>query len=199
MTVRLIASAVIAALMLLGFSPSAVQSPEAPGIIAQVPAVETKSTAETVSISQTDAEKIALAHAGLTEQQVNGLRAEYDRDDRVPHWDVNFREADWEYDYEIGEDGTILKWDKEYDPVETPPESQPTQPAAKLTAENAKALALAHAGLTEQQVNGLRAEYDRDDGIPVFEVEFYADGYEYDYDIHAETGVILSWDKEWDD
>jgi len=38
-----------------------------------------------------------------------------------------------------------------------------------------------------------------DDGIPEYSVEFRHDGWEYDYEIHAQTGKILDWDKERDD
>lgn len=68
-----------------------------------------------------------------------------------------------------------------------------------LTREEAEAIALKHAGLTAEKVKGLRAEYDRDDGVPEWEVEFYSGNMEYDYEIHAETGKILSWDQERDD
>lgn len=79
-------------------------------------------------------------------------------------------------------------------------QSVPTQPAAgKLTADEAKDIALNHAGLTEDQVTGLRTEYDVDDGIPEYEVEFRRGKTEYDYEIHAETGEIRSWDKDLDD
>ena len=69
----------------------------------------------------------------------------------------------------------------------------------KISAAEAKSIALAHAGLTEAQVKGLRAEYDRDDGRPEYDVEFRVGSMEYEYEIHAETGKILSWDKEIDD
>jgi len=45
----------------------------------------------------------------------------------------------------------------------------------------------------------LQVKYDVDDGIPEREVEFYADGFEYDYEIHAESGKIRSRDKDRDD
>ena len=83
-------------------------------------------------------------------------------------------------------------------PTETP--AKPTEPAPeKLTKAEAEAVALAHAGLTANQVMGLETEYDVDDGVPEYSVEFYADGWEYDYEIHAETGKILEWDKDRDD
>ena len=49
------------------------------------------------------------------------------------------------------------------------------------------------------QVTRLRAELDYDRKLPDYEVEFFYDGYEYDYKIHAETGEILSVNKEYDD
>ena len=70
---------------------------------------------------------------------------------------------------------------------------------AALTEAEAVAAALAHATLTEEEVTGLRARLDRDDGKPVYEIEFRADGYEYDYEIHAESGRILEYDRERDD
>ena len=68
-----------------------------------------------------------------------------------------------------------------------------------LTKEEAEAIALNHADLQESQVKGLRAEYDVDDRIPEWEVEFYCDGMEYEYESHAIKGNILFCDKERDD
>lgn len=73
-----------------------------------------------------------------------------------------------------------------------------TAAPGKLTAEDAKAIAVEHAGLIGQQVSRLRAEYEIDDGVPQYDVEFYHDGIEYNYEIHAETGNILSFDKDRD-
>lgn len=67
---------------------------------------------------------------------------------------------------------------------------------AKLTAEEAEAAALAHAGLSREQVRFSRTEYEVDDGRPEYEIEFRAGNTEYDYTIHAETGQILSWDRD---
>ena len=75
-----------------------------------------------------------------------------------------------------------------------------TAPTAKaLTAAEAQDIALADAGLTADQVTGLRTEYEVDDGVPEYSVEFRQGGYEYEYEIHAGTGKILSWDKDRDD
>ena len=94
--------------------------------------------------------------------------------------------------------------------VELPPAEKTTEPIAatapaaesakqEVTAEQAKQIALAHAGLTAEQVTRLKVERDREKGIWVYEVEFRQGRWEYDYEIHVETGKVLEWDKEFDD
>lgn len=65
-----------------------------------------------------------------------------------------------------------------------------------LTKEQAQAIALEHAGFTADQVERLRTEYEIDDGIPRYEVRFRQGRWEYDYEINAETGAILSYDRD---
>ena len=66
-----------------------------------------------------------------------------------------------------------------------------------ITEEQAKSKALAHAGLSASQVNFIWVKQDWEDGRRVYEVEFYTDDYqEYDYEIDARTGEILSFDYD---
>lgn len=182
------------------------------------PAPQETQPAAPKTITAEEAQAIALKHAGLTAGEVKGLRAEFDRDDGRPEYEVEFRHGDWEFDYTIhAETGEILKHNKEYDPPEAKPtqptepkptepkptEPKPTEPkpttSKTISAEEAKAIALKHAGLTAGEVKGLRAEFDRDDGRPEYEVEFRVGNWEYTYEIHGETGKILDWEKEYDD
>lgn len=73
---------------------------------------------------------------------------------------------------------------------------QPDQSAEPLTANDAVAIALEDANLTQADVRNIWTEYEIDDGIPTYEIEFRTDWAEYDYTIHAETGKILSWDQD---
>ena len=70
------------------------------------------------------------------------------------------------------------------------------QPApAGITGEQAQEIALAHAGLTASQVTFVRSRLDYERGRQCYEVEFYTAGFtEYDYEIDASTGEILSYD-----
>ena len=211
MHIKMIAATMIAALLWAGNSfmvPAATQ----PNV---VDPISTETTLPPAAHTIQEAESTALAHAGFTADQVTRLHTEVDYEKGVKEFEVEFRSGDWEYDYTVSaETLEILKHQKEYDPpkqkaVETvPAETKPaetksadTKPAEskKISAAEAKSIALAHAGLTEAQVKGLRAEYDRDDGRPEYDVEFRVGNMEYEYEIHAETGKILSWDKEIDD
>lgn len=68
--------------------------------------------------------------------------------------------------------------------------------SAKLTAEEAEQIALKHAGLAADQVTRLHSEYELEHGVPHYEVEFHHDAWEYNYEIHANTGEILSFEKD---
>lgn len=71
--------------------------------------------------------------------------------------------------------------------------------AGLLSLEDAKSKALAHAGLTAGEVTFIKGELEREDGRQVYEIEFYTNSYEeYEYDIDACTGEILSFDKDAD-
>ena len=68
-----------------------------------------------------------------------------------------------------------------------------------IDAASAKTAALSHAGFAEDEVIALTAKLDFDDGRMVYEVEFYRDGMEYDYEVDATTGSVLKWEKDRDD
>lgn len=65
-----------------------------------------------------------------------------------------------------------------------------------ITEDQAKAIALEHACLAEADVSRLQVRKDFDDGRQEYDVEFHADRLEYEYEIDAVTGKILSFDKD---
>ena len=65
--------------------------------------------------------------------------------------------------------------------------------------EVAKNAALAHAGLTADQVTVSKVDFDVEDGRMVYEVEFKQGGQEYEYEIDAASGDILHHKVEIDD
>ena len=67
-----------------------------------------------------------------------------------------------------------------------------------LTPDEALTKALEHAGLKRDQVNVMRVERDREYGVKVYEIKFYQGGMEFDYDVNAETGAIMKFEKDRD-
>lgn len=65
-----------------------------------------------------------------------------------------------------------------------------------ITEAQAKSIALKDAGVQESAAVFLTVRLDWDDGRPEYEVEFYSGRVEYDYEIHAVTGAILSSDRD---
>ena len=59
--------------------------------------------------------------------------------------------------------------------------------------------ALSHAGVSEADVVGLKVELDLDDAVVHYDIEFKVGNMEYDYDIDATTGAVLSHHSEIDD
>lgn len=152
---------------------------------------------------------IALNDAGLRAEDVSNLSAHYDTEDGVPVYEVKFTAGGFSYEYQIkASDGTIIKADRDAATKTGVTETQTTDKhtqdgtsdnstaAGKITKARAKELALAHAGVSASKATFVEAKLDYEDGVQVYEIEFYSGSTEYDYEINAETGEILSFDKE---
>lgn len=68
-----------------------------------------------------------------------------------------------------------------------------------LTQDEALGKALEHAQLKKDQLDFVKkAEMDYEHGRKVWEIKFYQGGMEYEYDIDAESGSVLKFEKDWD-
>ncbi len=68
-----------------------------------------------------------------------------------------------------------------------------------ISKDDALAAALKHAGLTRDQIDFLKKiELDYEHGRKVYEIKFYQGRMEYDFDVDAESGRILKFEKDWD-
>lgn len=66
----------------------------------------------------------------------------------------------------------------------------------KVTIEQAKEIALKHANLTSDKVSFIRTETDIDNGVEKYDIEFYYENKEYDYEINAANGEIIEYDYD---
>lgn len=69
-----------------------------------------------------------------------------------------------------------------------------------ISKSKAKSIALNHAGVSASNADFIRVELDYDDGVRVYEIEFDAGDFEYEYEISAKSGNIRDYDKDsrWD-
>ena len=83
--------------------------------------------------------------------------------------------------------GIVTIDDDDYDPAY----ARDGQPSPYITLEKAQEIALTQANVNAGDAVFEDREFDHDDGTPVFELEFTANGNEYEYDIHAVTGKVI--------
>lgn len=148
-------------------------------------------------ISVETAKQKALDDAGVKAEDAVFIKAYYDSDDIVPHYDVKFEANGYEYEYEIkASDGSVLEKD-----VDREREAANSTPASNeyISADDAKSIAFDHAGVEAADVKYSKAELDSDDLIVHYDVEFVAGDYEYEYEINAESGNVIAYDKEFND
>ena len=137
---------------------------------------------------------LVLSHAELTETAVQYWRAKLDRENGRLVYEAELAADGVEFEYEIDAvTGEILKCEREQLAANPVPAEEP------IGEEKAKEIALQHAGVSASKAKRLRVETDRENGRQVYEVEFTADGIEYDYEIDALTGKILKHEAERDD
>lgn len=67
---------------------------------------------------------------------------------------------------------------------------------ASITLDEAKSIALKDSGKDEGSVTFKKQKLDRDNGIYEYEIEFHDGVTEYEYDINAQTGDIISRSSE---
>ena len=155
-----------------------------------------QSTAQADYIGTDAAKAIALEAAGIGEADATFTTAELETRNNTPYYEVDFTAGGQEYDYDIDAlTGTVIASNQQA-AGSTGSHGGSTGDTA-ITADQAKEIALNHAGLTADQVTFVRSNLDQDDGRTCYDVEFYtADYTEYDYEIDANTGDLLSYDSD---
>ena len=164
------------------------------------------------------AKAVALEADGVAEDDAVFSTAGLDKRNGMDYYAVDFTAGGQSYEYDIDAvTGVVIDSSSGGGTAETPaagdddgtasaPAAASPSPsagqttggqAAAVTEEQASETALSHAGFTAYQVTFVRSELDRDDGRLMYDVEFYTSDYkEYDYEIDAATGEILSYDYD---
>lgn len=161
-------------------------------------------TIQTDLIGEDEARTAALTASGVASDDASFVRTQLEKDDGKTYYEIEFTDADGvRYEYDIDAmTGTVIAYESEKKNTASAGAAATQQTTTGTTGEideaTAKQTALDDAGLTADQVTFVKVEREQDDGITKYEVEFYAkDTYtEYDYEINAQTGTIISVDAD---
>lgn len=161
-------------------------------------------------IGEQAAKDTAFNHAGVNAANVVRVMCELDWENGMMVYEVDFDAGGFEYEYDINaKTGVVVKFDKEKSDGAYGSSAQsgnsatgnsPSSSTQTYVGEaTAKSVAYKHAGVKESDVYDFSCELDREHRIIVYEIDFKANGYEYDYDINALTGEVVKYSKEADD
>ncbi|MCD7773791.1 MAG: PepSY domain-containing protein [Ruminococcus sp.] len=144
------------------------------------------------AIGEETAENYAFADAGVDPASAENVTSEFSFEDGIFVYDIEFYADGSEYEYWIkASDGTVVK--KEIEIVSS---NQGTTITATITLDDAKKIALADEGISEDDATFTEAKLEFDDGMSVYSIDFYTADTEYEYEINASTGNIYSKSKE---
>lgn len=162
-------------------------------------------------ISMEQAQTAALDAADIDAADAEVSSATLDEVAGVTCYKVEFTSGDHTYAYSINaESGEVLEAsyrDKNAAPADstqtdttasgattTPAQTTPNTNTATGAVDEAKAqeIALAHAGVKAADATITKSKLDYDDGRQIYEIEWYANGAKYDYEIAVATGEIVN-------
>ena len=171
---------------------------------------------QTAKISMEQAQTAALDAANIAAADADISSATLSEVAGVTCYKVEFTSGDHTYAYSISaENGEVLEAsyrDKNAAPADstqtdtttasgvttTPAQTAPNTNTSIGAVDEAKAqeIALAHAGIKAADATITKSKLDYDDGRQIYEIEWYANGAKYDYEIDAATGKIVSYDYD---
>ena len=145
-----------------------------------------------VSMTEEEARSIALQRVGKTSEEVTFTRVRLDRENGVTVYDVYFYDNEKEYELSIDVNTKeVISYKEDY----LTGIGNNTTTSNYIGADRAKEIVLNHAGLSSSDVRFSKVELDVDYHIATYELEFYYNYYEYDYEIDAVTGEILKYER----
>ena len=191
------------------------------GTAETAPAIQSSGQAsDSAYIGVEAAKSAAFAHAGLDAAQVTMGEVDFDYEDGRMVYELEFYANGAEYEYDIdASTGAVVKSSQEGGRPQTGsnvgsgsggisgnvPSSSGSGmaqsgsgggSASDIGGEAALAVALSHAGVSQDQVYDLEVQRDRDDGRLEYEIDFKSGGWEYEYTISAADGTILDYERD---
>lgn len=190
----------------------------------KTPAADQQQSSQPTSlISMDQAQTAALDAANIDAANADVSSATLSEIAGIICYKVEFTSGDYAYSYSINaESGEVLEmssWEQTVTTIipdsgtqadaatstagtattpnaATPPQSSPNTSTGAVSEARAQEIALAHAVVKPADATITKSKLDYDDGRQVYEIEWYANGAKYDYEIAAATGEVVKSDYE---
>ena len=160
---------------------------------------------QTQMIPMEEAQEAALKAADIVAADADISATTLSEVAGVACYKVEFTSGEYAYAYTINaETGAVMEMSsQEQNAQASGTQTETTDPAAPAPAQNAtgtgtvdeaaaQKIALEHAGVKAADATITKSKLDYEDGRQVYEIEWYAGGKKYDYEIAVDTGEILS-------
>mgnify|MGYP001623893394 FL=1 len=143
------------------------------------------------TFTEEEAKNIALEYANVVEDNVTFLSVKKDHGDR--EFEIKFYDDLYEYELDVNyHNGKVANFEKDIRDNVNIKDDQ----TVSMTEEEAKNIALQRVGKTNDEVTFTKVRTDRENGIKVYEVDFYDTEKEYELSIDVETKEVISYKED---
>ena len=163
------------------------------------------SQVQTQMIPMEEAQEAALKAADIVAADADISATTLSEVAGVACYKVEFTSGEYAYAYTINaETGAVMEMSSQEQNAQTSgTQTETADPAAPAPAQNAtgtgtvdeaaaQKIALEHAGVKAADATITKSKLDYEDGRQVYDIEWYAGGAKYDYEIATDTGEIIS-------
>ena len=160
---------------------------------------------QTQMIPMEEAQEAALKAADIVAADADISATTLSEVAGVACYKVEFTSGEYAYAYTINaETGAVMEMSSQEQNAQTSgTQTETADPAAPAPAQNAtgtgtvdeaaaQKIALEHAGVKAADATITKSKLDYEDGRQVYDIEWYAGGAKYDYEIATDTGEIIS-------
>lgn len=135
-------------------------------------------------ISKDIATNIALDYANVNKKDTSNIKVEIDNS----IYEIEFNDKNYKYEIEVdSKTGNVIKYEK--DIISKSPISNNN---TAISEEEAKKIATDYLNINVEDVSFTKNKLDYDDGNLIYELEFYYNGNEYEFDIDAYNKEIIN-------
>lgn len=149
---------------------------------------------QSASITEDQAKAAALKHAKVDGDAATFTKVALGDDDGTLVYEIDFTVNDTEYDYEIdATTGEVRSY--EQDTVEVSQTGTAATAGDYIGEDAALTKSLEHAGVAAGDVTTSKVSLEIDENPVIYEVEFKVGQMEYNYEIDAASGSVISFDE----